>query len=228
VRKSASPMKLNAVKYSRGQREAPVLEIKDLAVTRANTVVDLVLHPGDRIAIAGKSGAGKSQILRTVIGLEESSGENRLVSLFGNAVGPCDLPRFRSRVCLVPPNKPTLEGTPNQFFHQILKWQSQGDREQTPNFTVLPSDIAKHWDLGAGAFDQDWRTLSGGESQRAALAIALALEPDVLLLDESISFLDEKTSLLVEGTLRKSNIPILIVTHSEDQLKRFCTHKLDM
>ena len=198
----------------------PILEVKNLEVPRAKARVDLALGPGDRIAISGKSGAGKSQILRTIVGLEEVSGESQ-ISLFGTTVVPINLPSFRSRVCLVPPNKPNLEGTPNQFYQQILKWNT---RPQTD--PIVPSDIAKSWGLPVDALDRDWRTLSGGESQRAALAIALALQPDVLLLDESTSLIDKATSILVEKTLKNSNIPIIVITHSEDQLNRFCTHKL--
>ncbi len=196
----------------------PVLELQNLVVARAKSIVNLALHPGDRIAISGKSGAGKSQILRTIVGLEEVQGDNQ-ISLFGGAV--TDLPSFRRKVCLVPPNKPNLEGTPNQFYQQILKWN-----KESIEYSPSPSEIAKSWGLPADAMNRDWRTLSGGESQRAALAIALALKPDVLLLDESTSLMDKATSLLVEKTLRKTNIPMIVVTHSEDQLNRFCTSKV--
>ncbi len=214
------PVMVRSLTPSRNRGSIPVLELKNLVVLRAKSKVDLALHPGDRIAISGKSGAGKSQILRTIVGLEEAKGESE-ISLFGNPIAPSDLPSFRRRVCLVPPNKPNLEGTPNQFYQQILRWN-----KSSPTPTLTPSEIAKSWGLPEDAMDRDWRTLSGGESQRAALAIALALQPDVLLLDESTSQMDKATSLLVEKTLRKSNIPMIVVTHSEDQLNRFCTNKI--
>lgn len=104
-----------------------MLELKGLEVPRANAKIDLALRNGDRVAISGSSGAGKTQILRTVIGLKELVGENN-VFLFGNVVNPTDLPGFRSRVCLVSPHKPTLEDTPNQFYQQIILWNSQQQR----------------------------------------------------------------------------------------------------
>lgn len=211
---------LQKISSPRNGDTLPVLELKNLEVPRAKAKLDLELRPGDRIAISGKSGAGKSQILRTIVGLEDVNRDSD-VSLFGKAVAPTDLPNFRSRVCLVPPNKPNLEGTPNQFYEQILRYQKRPQKN-----VVAPQDIAKSWGLPADALDRDWRTLSSGESQRAALAIALALQPDVLLLDESMSQVDKATSLQVEKTLRSSNIPMIVVTHSEEQLNRFCTHKL--
>ena len=220
---STTEMKSLSLQKISAQRNGdllPVLELKNLEVPRAKAKVHLELRPGDRIAIKGKSGAGKSQILRTIVGLEDVNKDSH-VSLFGKAVAPTDLPNFRSRVCLVPPNRPNLEGTPNQFYQQILKYQKRPQKD-----IVAPQDIAKSWGLPADALDRDWRTLSSGESQRAALAIALALQPDVLLLDESTSQMDKATSLQVEKTLRNSNIPMIVVTHSEEQLNRFCTHKL--
>jgi len=206
----------------------PVLELKGLEVPRANAKVELSLRSGDRIAISGKSGTGKSQILRTILGFEESGSESQIL-LFGNVVDSSDLPAFRSKVCMVPANRVTLEGTPNQLYEQILQMESQQQRGETiRSDPITPGDIVRTWDLDPSALDRDWRTLSGGESQRAALAIALALKPDVLLLDESTSAMDLATSILVENTLRESNIPMIVVTHSEDQLERFCTERFIM
>ena len=91
-----------------------------------------------------------------------------------------------------------------------------------------PVIIAASWGLPASAFDQAWSTLSGGEAQRASLAIVLALEPDVLLLDECTSALDEATAVKVEDTIRDLGIPVLMVSHSNAQLRRFCTATLDL
>lgn len=203
---------------------APILEVRNLTVPRANARIEyLALRKGDRVAISGKSGSGKTQILRSIVGLEEQLEGG--VTLLGKSVDPStDLPAFRSRVCLVPTQKPTLEGTPNQFYEKILRYQSQQQKAKTSS--VTPTEIAQRWDLPAGILDRDWTTLSGGESQRVVLAIVLALQPEVLLLDESMSLMDEATSMLVEETLKESQIPILVVTHSENQLLRFCTDKL--
>jgi ATPase subunit of ABC transporter with duplicated ATPase domains len=84
------------------------------------------------------------------------------------------------------------------------------------------------WNLPESVFDRSWSTLSAGEIQRAHLAIALALEPDILVLDEISSALDDDTTLLVEKTLTSWTIPILMVTHDRAQLNRFCTHHIEM
>jgi ABC-type iron transport system FetAB ATPase subunit len=222
ARRRESSTKINSDKNC----EIPVLKIKHLEVKRANVKVDLTLCSGDRLAITGPSGCGKSQILRTIVGLEELKGDS-FISLSGESLCHSDLPRFRSKVCLVPQNKSTLDGTPNDFYKQSLRYRCRRNQENVCTRTV-PSEIAKNWNIGVEAFDQSWSTLSGGELQKAALAIALALEPEVLLLDESTSALDESSSLLVEETLKACNIPMIIVTHSKGQLERFCTDRLDL
>ena len=68
--------------------------------------------------------------------------------------------------------------------------------------------------------DKEWKSLSGGESQRMLLAIALSTRPRILLLDESTSGLDAKTEQQVENSLidyvNGFGATILWVTHSED------------
>jgi ATPase subunit of ABC transporter with duplicated ATPase domains len=91
-----------------------------------------------------------------------------------------------------------------------------------------PEEIAAEWGLPASVFDRPWTTLSGGEAQRASLAIALSSEPRVLLLDEVTAGLDEATEQLVEKSLAACGLPIIMVTHSSEQLHRFCTHHISI
>ena len=76
---------------------------------------------------------------------------------------------------------------------------------------------------------QPWSKLSGGESQRVLLAIALAAMPTVLLADEVTSALDMKTKLAVEKSLKKAcaeGTAIVLVTHDEDQIERIGTMRM--
>ncbi len=100
---------------------------------------------------------------------------------------------------------------------------SDGRRKQQD-----PAVLAAEWGLAESYFDQSWSTLSGGESQRASLAIALALEPDILLLDESTSALDEQTTLQIEDTLSRLGIPLVMVSHNSVQVDRFCNRRIEL
>jgi ABC-type glutathione transport system ATPase component len=208
-----------------------ILQAKDMPVDRTDMDITFDLHPSDRLGIQGASGIGKSQILRTLAGLEAL---NRLtVSIDGRKGTELSMPEWRRRVALVSQGRPSINITPRQFYEQAYRYKTQHHRQGKPSQvngvqTHNPVEIAAAWDLPETAFDQPWSTLSGGESQRAALAIALALGPDVMLLDESTSALDEATTLKVEETLKGLQIPVIMVSHSQAQLDRFCNHRIDL
>jgi putative ABC transport system permease protein len=202
-----------------------VLELQHLMVTKAGISIDnLILRRGDRVAVTGRSGVGKSQLLRTIVGLEES-GNDFSMRLFGESIPVAD---FRKKIFLVPQKIPNLEGTPRQLFLEFLQYHGnlQPIHDDSCEHQLL--QIAKEWGLEEGIFDQPWKTLSGGQAQRVSLAIALSLKPEVLMMDESTNALDEASSIAVEKTLIKSEIPIIVVTHERDQLNRFCTHQLNL
>lgn len=213
-----------------GFQSSPVLVINELIVPRARTRVCLSVNAGDRIGIVGPSGVGKSQILRSIAGLEETLGGT--MRLTNNATLSQEMipyPEYRTKVVFVSQNRPTLQGTPRMFWDEIQQYGYQKHTDNDTSTFTSPMEIAKEWGITENLFDQPWSTLSGGEAQRISLAIALATKPKVLLLDESTSALDDATSQKVEKTLMmESNISIIMVTHSMEQLNRFCSHRMDM
>lgn len=216
-----SVVPLNSIASSDKDTTYPVLRVDELMVERANMEISFNVSTKDRICITGTTGIGKSQLMRTIAGLEHVEGEMEL-----NGVSSRELkwPQWRSRVCWVSQDRTTREGTPRELYEEIHSFRSQRQK----HIGQYPEDIAEEWGLDASVFDRSWSTLSGGEAQRASLAVALAFEPEVLLLDEITAGLDEETTLAVEKTLLSNRIPIVMVTHSPAQLQRFCTHHMDL
>lgn len=215
------PSVLSIQSTSIASSATPILKVDNLQVERANMGISFDLLPGERIGITGSSGIGKTQILRTLAGLEHCKGEMKL-----NGVSCHDQkwPEWRRDVCWVSQDRTTLDGTSREFFEEVQGYHVQ----QRDSSICDPGAIAARWGLSASALERPWSTLSGGEAQRASLAIAMAFEPKVLLLDEVTAGLDDETALAVESTLASSGIPIVIVTHSRAQLERFCTHHMDL
>ncbi|KAJ1462463.1 hypothetical protein M885DRAFT_456134 [Pelagophyceae sp. CCMP2097] len=198
------------------------LQAKGLVCAVTGLEASLRLVRGTRTSLTGPTGVGKSQLLKTLARLVPAA--KGALLLDGEQ---WEAPAWRARVCYVNQDRPTLAGTPNELFRGALKYRAQrtrctasGDRQ------LAPAQVASAWGLDASKFDEMWATLSGGEAQRAALAVALALEPLVLLLDEPTSACDEDTALKIERSLIESGITILLTTHSKDQAARLCDSHL--
>lgn len=210
-----------------GVTGSPVFKADTVRVERAGVEFSFTLHDGERIGVTGSSGIGKSQLLRTLVGLERCYGNLDLNGVSPGKKGADTKsicwPEWRRRVSLVSQDRPTMDETPRQFFDELREYHSRKGKE-----CGNPIEIAKKWHLDPILFDKKFCVLSGGEAQRVSLSIALSLGPEVLLLDEATSGLDLETALLVEDSLKKSGIPIIMVTHSKEQLHRFCSHHIDL
>lgn len=166
--------------------------------------VDLRLAPGERLGLLGPSGAGKSSLLRLAAGLLRPS-EGLLRNTFRHPVLMFQEPR-------------------------LLPWRRVLDNVALPLRAAgrRPADaraIAMDWltQVGLDAAAQAWPgELSGGMAQRVSLARALALEPDLLLLDEPFSALDpalrRQLSLCCHEALARRRAALLCISHDPHEL----------
>ncbi|KAI8978447.1 hypothetical protein BDB01DRAFT_726384 [Pilobolus umbonatus] len=99
-------------------------------------------------------------------------------SLYGKTPKQYSIPVWRSKVMYVPQRPAIHPGTPMDLFNMASKYASQKGKPLDN-----PIRIGTDWNLSESHFYESWSNLSGGEMQRASLAIALALNPDILLLD---------------------------------------------
>lgn len=161
-------------------------------------------------AVFGPSGAGKTTVLRTVAGLERTSGHVRLGGETWEEAGAFVRPKDR-RVGLLAQSGalfPHLDVDANVAFglHRLPRRERPG-RVGAALAAVGASHLA-----GRGTTE-----LSGGEAQRVALARALAPRPRLLLLDEPLSALDAPTRARLRTELRRTlvaaGVPTLLVTH---------------
>jgi len=167
-------------------------------VPRAQALSDLslLIRPGDRIALTGSSGSGKSVLLRTLALLERPlHGEVRYA---GAAVRPSDVPAYRRAIAYVP-QRPSLPGeTVRDAFQQPFTLGVRRDQEYDEALALV-------WLARAGKpasfLDKTNATLSGGESQVAALVRTVLLDPQLLLLDEPTAALDPESAAAVEALL---------------------------
>jgi ATP-binding cassette subfamily F protein uup len=154
--------------------------------------VDLGLEPGVRACLVGRNGAGKSTLMRILAGQIEPDGGDRFL-------------RPATRVVLLA-QEPEITGV------SLLAYATAGGAQTHEAEAALQT-----FDLDPG---RPTEGLSGGESRRAALARALAEQPDVLLLDEPTNHLDIFAIETLEAELRASRAALLIVSHDRAFLER--------
>jgi tungstate transport system ATP-binding protein len=172
---------------------------------------ELTIQRGELFAIVGPSGAGKSTLLRLLNFLESPSAGD--ICYKDQTMPPLDLTR---QITTVFQHPILLHRTVRENVSYGLRLRDQRDDHRVEEIIARVGLAA----FAASAAD----SLSGGERQRIALARALVLNPEVLLLDEPTANLDPHNVSQIESIIREENethgTTILLVTHNVFQAKR--------
>jgi putative spermidine/putrescine transport system ATP-binding protein len=175
--------------------------------------IDLVIEPGEFVALLGPSGCGKTTALRVLAGLESATGGAVLVDgrdVSGVAARHRDIGMVFQSYSLFP----HLTALANvQFGLRMRKVPAAERRRRAADALEM---------VGLGGFGGRYaHELSGGQQQRVALARALVTEPRVLLLDEPLSALDARVRVQLREEIRRIQrefgITTLFVTHDQEE-----------
>jgi ABC-2 type transport system ATP-binding protein len=170
--------------------------------------IDLEVKPGTTLGILGRNGAGKSTLLRIISGvLQPTTGtvevNGRLTAIFGLGSG----------------FNPEFTGRENVMLNGLILGIDHN--EMLERF----DEIADFAEIGE-FMDQPIRTYSSGMRSRLGFAVAVNVDPDILVLDEALSAGDaafKKKALQRMYDLRDSGTTVLFVSHSMGMVKKFCT-----
>ncbi|MGH9718660.1 MAG: ABC transporter ATP-binding protein, partial [Bryobacteraceae bacterium] len=175
--------------------------------------VNLELRPGERVALAGSSGSGKSTIAKLITRLYDAGGGS--VSLNGSDVRDLRIASLRSVISLVPQDPMLFHGTVRDNILCGNPKAGARELEEAARIAQVLPVIARlplGWDHPLGPRGTG---LSGGERQRVALARAILQQRPILILDEATSALDAATEQAVldalAGTRRRQTF--LIISH---------------
>jgi phosphate transport system ATP-binding protein len=217
------------------ERDTPgpaAFEIQGLSVffgeSQALKDVSLSIRPKTITAIIGPSGCGKSTLLRTLNRMHDLVPEARVqgrVELFGRDIcGPgIDPVQVRRRVGMVFQKSnpfPTMSIAQNVTVG--LRLNGMRNRKRLRERVEHSLRAAALWDEVKDRLHAPAVSLSGGQQQRLCIARALAVEPEVLLMDEPASALDPIATAKVEDLILdlRKELTIVIVTHNMQQAAR--------
>ncbi|WP_019148889.1 phosphate ABC transporter ATP-binding protein PstB [Timonella senegalensis] len=209
------------------------IDVKDLDVYygdfKAVEGVNMEIEARSITALIGPSGCGKSTFLRTLNRMHEVIPGARVEGqalldgedLYGPGVDPVAVRRHIGMVFQRPNPFPTMSIAENVLAGVRLnsKKIAKSDAEALVEESLRGANL---WNEVKDRLDRPGSSLSGGQQQRLCIARAIAVKPDVLLMDEPCSALDPISTLAIEDLMHelKSDYTIVIVTHNMQQAAR--------
>ena len=195
---------------------------------RAIEDISLTVEPRTVTAFIGPSGCGKSTVLRTLNRMHEVIPGARVegkvmlddVDLYGAAIDPVSVRRSVGMVFQKPNPFPTMSIYDNVAAGLKLNGiKAKGDLDALVENSLRGANL---WNEVKDRLNKPGAGLSGGQQQRLCIARAIAVSPEVLLMDEPCSALDPISTLAIEDLIAqlKAEYTIVIVTHNMQQAAR--------
>ena len=225
---------LAALSHDRQPAAAPgavILDVRNVSIWygsfKAVTDVSLTIYEHEITAFIGSSGSGKTTVLRSFNRMNELVPGARLEgeiyyrgeSLYGGGVSPIAV-RRRIGMVFQKPNP-----FPKSIYDNVAYGpRINGERNKKKLDEIVERSLrgAALWDEVKNRLGASGLALSGGQAQRLCIARTIAVEPDVVLMDEPASALDPISTGAIEDLMRelKSKYTIVIVTHNMQQATR--------
>ncbi|MBY8880974.1 phosphate ABC transporter ATP-binding protein PstB [Actinacidiphila acidipaludis] len=195
---------------------------------RAIDDISMTVEPRSVTAFIGPSGCGKSTFLRTLNRMHEVTPGGRVEgkvmlddeNLYGSSVDPVTVRRTVGMVFQRPNPFPTM----SIYDNVAAGLRLNGVRKKGELDSIVEKSLkgANLWNEVKDRLNKPGSGLSGGQQQRLCIARAIAVEPQVLLMDEPCSALDPISTLAIEDLIGelKTRFTIVIVTHNMQQAAR--------
>jgi phosphate transport system ATP-binding protein len=187
--------------------------------------INLKIFANRVTAFIGPSGCGKSTFLRTLNRMNETIRHTRVegeILLDGENILPMEVSHLRRRIGMVFQRSNPF---PKSIFDNVAygpRINNLGSRSEMPDIVEKSLRRAALWEEVKDKLHRSAYDLSGGQQQRLCIARALAVDPEVLLLDEPCSALDPIATAKIEDLLFqvKDSCTVVIVTHNMQQAAR--------
>ncbi|MFO1292439.1 MAG: peptidase domain-containing ABC transporter [Rubrivivax sp.] len=201
---------------------SPRIELRDVRFHYADgepevlAGVNLVIEPGESVAIVGPSGCGKTTLLKILLGIHAPTGGEVLIG--GEPLARRGVRAWRAAVGAVMQDEPLFSGS---IADNIAFFEAAPDRARIVHCARLAAvhEEIEAMPMGYETLIGDMGTaLSGGQRQRVLLARALYREPAVLLLDEATSSLDLERERAVNQAIKQLALTRIVVAHRPETI----------
>jgi len=198
---------------------SPIIRFDQVSVTvHEKTIlsdISFTLFPGEKAVFYGKSGSGKSSVLKTLLGLLPLTRGS--VYFQENPLTPASVQTIRS--CTAYIGQEPILGAETVRDALLLPFQFKAHREHRPTDRQL-IEVLQRLQLSVDILSQKSGRISGGEKQRIALARGLLLGKELYLLDEVTSALDAESKQAVFDVFSDPDLTVLSVAHDPEWLER--------
>lgn len=180
--------------------------------------LNLTISKGEKIAFVGESGSGKSTLVDVICGLHQL--KDGTIEIDGVQLTSQNLQNWRSQIGYIPQEIYLFDGTISEnvcFGRQFNKHLLEKTLKQANIYDFLQTKEGTNTLVGEGGIQ-----LSGGQKQRVAIARALYGQPNILVLDEATSSLDERTEQKIMDEIYNSSEDrtLIIIAHRISTVKR--------
>ena len=198
----------------------PILQVSDLSVSYGsiNAVkgVSFQVNPGEVVTLIGANGAGKSTIMKLLLGLLSGEGQ---ITVGGLPMNRRNIPAIRQKVGFVLQDSDNQMFMPTVYEDMIFGPRNYGLGKEEAEQRV--DEILSRLNLQALKHRYNHK-ISGGEKRMAAIAAILAMEPEVILMDEPSTALDPVNRRTVIRTVNALPQTKLIASHDLDMILDTC------
>lgn len=203
-----------------------IIELRHANIFHNNNLVlndiNMKVERGEFVYLIGKTGSGKSSIMRVLYGdLPLRQGEGEVAGFALHKLRPADIPRLRRKLGIIFQDFQLLTDRPAKenllFYLKATGWTDKGKMEDRVN------EVLGKVGLSTKGFKMPFE-LSGGEQQRLVIARALLNDPDLILADEPTGNLDPETSTEIMNLLfevSRNKRAVVMVTHNYGLIERF-------
>ncbi|MDD2737446.1 MAG: ATP-binding cassette domain-containing protein [Methylomonas lenta] len=196
----------------------PIIRFDKVSVTAQKKPIlydiSFAVYAGEKAVLSGKSAAGKSSVLRTLLGMHTPT--SGTVYFQNQSLSPQSVQSIRS--CTAYIGQEPILGAENVREALLLPFQFKSHRNHHPTEAQLIT-VLQRLQLPADILNRDTQHISGGEKQRIALARGLLLGKTLYLLDEVTSALDMQSKQAVFEVFSDPQLTVLAVAHDIDWLE---------